>query len=165
MPVGLLSTGIGTLMMPTVSRWTNDHAAAKILKRLALFASGLAAAAACYLVVMWVARDWIFGNLLKKAFQQRDLLLLVWSSVALVTVFRDQLLYFLIARARFRTASTITFFSAVISFAVSFVAMRSVGVIGALLGLLAGEVVNVAGIILFSLFEARQSPKPPESVP
>jgi O-antigen/teichoic acid export membrane protein len=158
MPVGLLSTGIGTLMLPTVSRWTNDHAAAKILKRLALFASGLAAAAACYLVVMWVARDWIFGNLLKKAFQQRDLLLLVWSTVALVTVFRDQLLYFLIARARFRTASTITFFSAVISFAVSFVAMRRFGVIGALLGLLAGEVVNVAGIIFFSLFEARQSP-------
>jgi hypothetical protein len=64
-------------MMPTVSRWTTDHVPAKILKRLALFASGLAAIAACYLVVMWMARDWIFGNLLKKAFQQRDLLLLV----------------------------------------------------------------------------------------
>jgi O-antigen/teichoic acid export membrane protein len=160
MPVGLLSTGINTLMLPTVSRWTNEHRAATVLKRLSLFAAGLAAMASCYLLVMWLGRDWIFEHLLKKSFVNRDLLLLLWSAIALATAFRDQLYYFLVTRARFRLTSVITFASAIVSFSVSFIAMQHYGVIGALMGLLAGEIFNVAGIVLFSVREARNTPEP-----
>jgi O-antigen/teichoic acid export membrane protein len=159
MPVGLLSTGIDTLLLPTVSKWTHDHDASKVLIRLFAFASALAALSACYLAVMWLARDWIFGEVLKKAFVDRDLLLGIWSLVSLVTVFRDQMLQLLVARARFRLTSMVTLFSALVSFAISFAAMRRVGVIGALLGLLAGEVLNVTGIIVFSIREARRNPR------
>ncbi len=165
MPVGLLSTGIGTLMLPTASKWTQQHGAETVLKRLALFAASLAAMSACYLLAMWVARAWIFNVVLHKHFADRDRLILAWSVIAIVTVFRDQLIYFLVARARFRLTSTITLLSAVASFAISFTAMRSMGVIGALLGLLAGEVVNLAGIIVFSKREARTTPRHPGSTP
>ena len=161
MPVGLLSTGIGTLMLPTTSQWSQQHDAPTVLKRLGLFAVGLAGISACYLLVMWLARDWIFDVLLKKNLANRDLLIGVWSAIALVTVFRDQLLYFLVARARFRLTSTITLLSAVLSFSISFLAMRSLGVIGALIGLLAGEAANLAGIVIYSLLEARQTPDSP----
>jgi O-antigen/teichoic acid export membrane protein len=160
MPVGLLSTGLGTLMLPTVSKWANDHAAAKVLKRLALFATGLAAAAACYLILMWLARDWIFSNLFRKSFAQRDLLLLLWCAIALVTAFRDQLYYFLVTRARFRLTSSITLLSAIVSLSISVAAIHRLGVIGALIGLLGGEVFNVIGIVFFSLREARRAPAP-----
>jgi len=158
MPVGLLSSGVSTLMLPTVSKWTHQHSARKILTRLALFAAGLAAAAAVYLVVMWLARDWIFDRVLRKHFANRDLLLGIWALICLVTIFRDQLLYFLVARARFRLTAMVTLCSAIVCFGVSFAAMRRVGVIGALLGLLVGELLNVAGIIVFSLREARHRP-------
>jgi O-antigen/teichoic acid export membrane protein len=165
MPVGLLSTGIGSLMLPTVSRWTNEHGAKKVFSRLVLFAAGLAATASCYLLVMWLARDWIFAHVLKRDFAHRDLLLSLWVVIALVQVIRDQLLHFLVTRAQFRLTASITLCSAVVSFAVSLVGMRQLGVTGALLGLLTGEVLNVAGIVYFSVREARQAPEdlPPQS--
>jgi len=158
MPVGLLSTGINTLMLPTVSRWSHDHRATTVLRRLSFFATGLAALAGCYLLVMWLGRDWIFVHLLKKDFVNRDQLLLLWSAIALVTAFRDQIYYFLVTRARFRLTSFVTLASALLSFSVSLLAMRHYGVVGALIGLLAGETFNVAGIIFFSVREARNAP-------
>ena len=92
-----------------------------------LVSSGLAAAVSVYLLIAWLARDWIFDNILKKHFEHRDLLLAVWCAIAVVTVFRDQLLHFLAARAKFRATSTLTFSSALLSFSVSFVAMQSLG--------------------------------------
>jgi O-antigen/teichoic acid export membrane protein len=157
MPVALLSTGIGSLMLPAASKWMQQHRAQTVLNRLALFATALAAMSACYLLAMWLARDWIFGAVLHKHFADRDVLVVAWSAIAIVTVFRDQLLHFLVARARFRLTSTITLLSAVLSLSISFTAMRSIGVIGALLGLLAGEVANLAGLVVFSMRVARNT--------
>ncbi len=159
MPVGLLSTGIGTFLLPTVSKWSTDHSAIKVLKRLSFFASGLVVMAGLYIAVMWFARIWIFEDLLKKTFAQRDELLLTWSAIALVTAFRDQIYYFLVTRARFRLTSTITLVSAIVSLSTSLLAMHALGVIGALVGLLVGEAFNVVGIIFFSVREAQKSPK------
>jgi len=157
MPVALLSIGIGTLMLPTASKWTRDHPPAKVLGRLALFATGLAGAAACYLGLMWLARDWIFAHILKKHFANSDALLLVWGANALVTVFRDQLLYFLAARGLFRATSILTACCAVLSLSVGWVAMQHLGAVGASLGLLTAEIVNTAGIIVLSLREIRRA--------
>ena len=158
MPVSLLSTGIGTLMLPTVSKWAHDHQASTVLRRLVLFSLALAGAACCYLVVMWWSRDWIFTHILHKSFGDRDLLLFLWCGIAVVTVLRDQMLYFLVTRGRFQQSSTLTLVSAILSLSISYTAMHRIGVIGALIGLLAGESFNVLGIVAFSLREARRSP-------
>jgi O-antigen/teichoic acid export membrane protein len=155
MPVGLLSTGIGTLILPTASKWTKDHAPGVVLRRLALLSMGLTAAVSGYLLLTWLARDWIFDHILKKHFQHRDLLLAVWYAIALIMIYRDQLLYFLTTRAKFRATAGMTFASALFSFSVSFVAMRYLGAAGALVGLLAGELLNVLGIVVMSIREAR----------
>jgi len=115
--------------------------------------------AGLYIAVMWFARIWIFEDLLKKTFAQRDELLLAWAAIALVTAFRDQIYYFLVTRARFRLTSTITLVSAIVSLSTSLLAMHALGVIGALVGLLVGEAFNVVGIIFFSVREAQKSPK------
>lgn len=158
-PVGLLANGISAVMLPTVSRWSHQHVGSAVLRRLALFACGLAAAMCCYLLVMWWARDWIFVHVLKKNFEQRDVLLLTWAVIAVNTAFRDQFEYFLVARGRFRITSSVTFVSAAVSLSTSYFALRHFGVIGAPLGILLGELVNVTGLILFSLREARLRPR------
>jgi O-antigen/teichoic acid export membrane protein len=160
MPVGLLSTGIGTLLFPTVARWNQNLRANQVLRRLMLFAFAIALAAAGYLLVLWLMRDWVSDHLLKKHFANRDALLAFWAVIALVTVLRDQSLYFLAARARFRLLSTVTLVSAVFSFTVSYFAMQRLGALGALYGLLAGEILNFAGITFFSALEAKRSPVP-----
>jgi O-antigen/teichoic acid export membrane protein len=154
MPVNLLSTGVGTLMLPTVSRWLQHSTRPRVFWRLALVSAGLAGLACSYLLIMWFARSWVFADLLKKQFSARDGLLLMWSTIAIVMIFRDQLLHYLVARARFGTTSSMTTVSAVIAVSISLIAMRRIGVIGALLGLLVGELTTVFGIIVFSLRDA-----------
>ncbi|MBL6749328.1 MAG: capsular biosynthesis protein [Nevskia sp.] len=156
MPVNLLSSGLSTLMLPMASGWLAAHGAPTVLRRLLLFAGGVAGAALCYFALLWLCRDWIFAHLLKKTFANRDMLLQLWCGAFLLMIMRDQLLYLLVVRSRFRTLTAITSASAVVSLLVSFWAMRRFGEIGAPLGVLVGEFLSALGIVVESLREARQ---------
>ena len=157
MPMNLVSTGIGSLMMPLASNWLHHHGARLVWQRLMLFALGMAVTTVCYFTVLWWMRDWIFTVVLKKQFAQRDALLMLWGAAILVIVMRDQLVYLLAAQGRFRTLSSFTFICAVISLIASYTAMLRFGVTGALIGMLLGEFINVSGIVILS-FRSIQSP-------
>lgn len=156
MPVNLLSAGIGSLMMPTASAWLNQMGAAAVLRRLVRVAAGVALLALCYFVILWLLRDWIFAHIMTKDFPQRDQLLLMWSAVFMVAVFRDQLIYFPGASGLFRPMAAVTFLSALVSLAITYVALGRLGVVGAPLGVLVGEVANLLGILAVSAREVRK---------
>ena len=153
MPVNLVSTGISSFMFPTVSSWLQQHNPSLVLKRLGLLATGLVMIASIYLAFVWIFRDWIFSNILKKHFAQQNLLLGLWFAVSIAMLLRDQLLYILVARARFRLLSGVTLASAILSLSTSYFAMRRFGDAGALCGLLLGEVISVIGLVVMSLRE------------
>lgn len=153
MPINLLSTGVSSLMLPVTSGWLNDNAARTVFGRLLAVAFGLMVAASFYLGVMWLCRDWIFTTVLRKQFEHRDELLLLWSAVSLVMVLRDQLRYLPLARARFRELTGLAALSATLSLGITWLGMVRFGVPGALFGVLTGELVSVCGTIFLSLRE------------
>lgn len=153
MPVNLLSSGIGSLMLPLSSRWLLDHGAPLLLRRLFWFAGIISATALAYFVVLWFLRDWVFSVLLHKQFAQRDLLLMLWSASFVVMVVHQQLIYLLVVRERFRPLTWLTTLSAVLALSCSYWGMRHFGGAGAPLGILIGESVNAAGIVLLCLRE------------
>lgn len=150
MPVNLVSTGIGSLMLPLASGWLHKYGAPLLWRRLCLLALGLAAATLCYFAILWLLRDWIFAVVLKKQFAQRDELLMLWGAIFLVMVVRNQLFYLLAAQGRFRALTSLTLVSAVISLAASYWGMLRFGVAGALAGLLIGELISVIGTVILS---------------
>jgi len=151
MPVNLLSSGIISLMMPTAAAWLTAHGPATVLRRLCLTASALAAFALCYFAILWIWREPIFTHVIHKSFLHRDQLLLVWFAVFLVMVFRDQLQYLPGVNALYRPLTGLTAASAVVSLTVGYFAMLHAGAIGALLGVLLGELLNLSGIIFLSM--------------
>jgi O-antigen/teichoic acid export membrane protein len=155
MPVNLLSTGIGTMMLPTISGWLQTRDARTVLRRQLTIAAAVASGAVCYFAVVWWIRDWLFASVLKKQIAQRELLLLLWFAVGLLMLLRDQLVYILLARSRYRDLTILTFVSAVLSLTTGYVGMRLIGVPGALVGVLVGEFVNVAGQVALSAHELR----------
>jgi O-antigen/teichoic acid export membrane protein len=162
MPVNLLSSGIGTLMLPTVSNWLQTQSAPRVLRRQFAIAGGMCVAALCYFGLLWLVRDWLFVHILKKQLEHRDQLLLLWFGVGLLMLMRDQLLYLLLSRSRFRSLTVLTFLSALLSLTTSYFAMHRLGAGGALVGVLMGELVNVSGLILLSFNEVRKrDPLPP----
>jgi O-antigen/teichoic acid export membrane protein len=154
MPMNLLSTGISSLMLPLASGWLNQHGATVLLRRLCLFAVGLAAATVLYFAVVWILRDWIFAVVLKKQFAQRDTLLILWGAIVLTMVVRNQLGYLLAAQARFRALTSLTAVSTAVALAVSYWGMLHFGATGALVGMLIGELINVAGVATHSFRKA-----------
>jgi O-antigen/teichoic acid export membrane protein len=150
MPVNLLSSGVGSLMLPLASRWLQQHGTAVLLRRLGLFAAGLATLMLGYFALLWLLRDWVFAVVLHKQPAERDTLLLLWGGIFLVNVVRDQLVYLLAAQGRFRGMTLLTLCSAAIALTASYWGMRQFGVTGALLGMLTGELANLVGIVLLA---------------
>jgi hypothetical protein len=155
MPVNLVSTGMGSVMMPLAARWLHDRGPASVMRRLTAITLGLATLALVYFGVMWVLRDFIFGTLLHKHFADRDHLLKLWVGVFLLILCRDQMIWLLAVRERFRDLAVLTAFSAALALVASYFAMLRMGVSGALVGIMAGEILQVAGILVLSFREAR----------
>lgn len=160
-PINLLSSGIGPMMLPAASRWLNDHDERAVLRRLLAIAAGVAALAVAYLGVLWLGRDWLFAEVLARDYAQRDLLILAWVPVFLVMVFRDQILYLPGAAGRFRSMALVTLAGALMALAVMAVALRGLGPVGAPLGVLCGELVNLAGMGWLSWREIRDGRRNP----
>jgi len=157
MPVNLISSGVSTFMFPTVTGWLKKHDVPAVLKRVYLITAGLVVMAIGYLLILWILREWIFTTVLKKHFEHRDILLVLWSVICITMVMRDQLAYTLIAHARFRKMSALAAVSAVVAISISVVAMKEYGQPGALIGILAGESLSVIGIAIMAVRDARQA--------
>jgi O-antigen/teichoic acid export membrane protein len=155
MPVNLLSSGVGTMLLPTTALWLKTHTAAKVLVRLLRFALLLSAAAVCYFAVLWPMRNWLFTEVLKKQVQQRDTLLLLWFAVSLAMLWRDQIIYLLTVRHRFRLLTTVSIANALVSLAITYAAIRHLGLVGVVVGLLVVELLNVIGLLVMSWLEVR----------
>lgn len=155
MPVFVLSGGVSMLLFPMTSRWVHELGTRAASRRLLMLVAGLGAAALIYMVTMWLLRDWIFTVMLKKQFTHRDSLLLLWSAVFLVTLCRDQLATLPASRARFRDMTLMTGVSAIVWLLTSYLAMLRYGPSGAVMGILAGELINIGGIIFMVFKETR----------
>jgi O-antigen/teichoic acid export membrane protein len=167
MPVNLMATGLGSMTFPTVSRWLQHHRVGDVFKRLSLLAGGIGGLALLYELVMWIFRNWIFTHVVKGQFAHRDTLILLWSGVFLLMAMRDQMMYLPAARGRFRVMAWLTLLTAIFSLTTCYVCMRLFGVAGALMGVLAGEAVNILGFLALSMREiyvARSEPFPAGAV-
>ena len=162
-PVNLMSFGLGSMTFPTVSRWLQDQPVREVFRRLSWLAAGIAALGALYVIVMWFFRDWIFIHVTKGRFEHRDTLLLLWSAVFLLMSVRDQMLFLPAACGRYRIMAWLTLATAIFSLVTCYVCMRLFGVVGALVGVLAGEAFNILGFVALSLREIAIA-RPPESV-
>ena len=156
MPVNMLSTGVGSLMLPTTSGWMRQHGSRVIFVRLLLLSLGLSCLALCYFGLLWVLRDWIFLDLLKKDIASRDALMERWFVIFILMIFRDQLLFLPLGRGRYKILTGLTLLSAVVSLVVSYLAILRLGVVGSLDGLLTGELISVTGLIVLSALEMRK---------
>jgi len=162
MPVNLVSSGLGSMTFPTVSRWLRHQPVRDVFKRLSWLAAGIAGLGALYVIVMWFFRDWIFAHVTKGQFEHRDTLLLLWSVVFLFMAVRDQMLFLPSACGQYRIMAWLTLATAIFSLVTCYACMRLFGVVGALVGVLAGEAFNVMGFIALSLREiARAGPQEP----
>ena len=156
MPINLLSSGINQSVFPLVSRWNQEMDARLVLRRTLQICLLLVLLSSFYGLLVWALRDWFFDTLLHKNFADRDLLLLCWAAVFIVMTLRDQIGCLLMVRSRLRELSQFTFVSAVLALLAIRLAVPELGPVGALVGILLGELFNLMGLLILSFAEIRQ---------
>ena len=156
MPINLLSSGVSPLLIPMGLEWMHSHGRGAVLRRSVVFATALTALSGVYLLILWFMQDWIFSRLMHKHFDHSQAMMAVWSATFLIAIFRDQIRVLPAICDRFRELWFATTISAVISLVCGFFALRAWGVVGAPLGVLLGEFVNCAYLVVLSVRLSRE---------
>ncbi|WP_205962820.1 lipopolysaccharide biosynthesis protein [Pararobbsia silviterrae] len=157
MPVNLLSAGVQKQLTPLASTWVHTLGARRALYRLVGFSAGMACLTLIYAGVVWMLRDWIFLRLMHKNFPQRDMLLLLWCLLFVLMVMREPPMLLIMLRQRFRMLTSTTLICAVLSLVCSFIGMRHLGAMGAIIGIIVGEIGCCLQIVILAWIEVRVS--------
>lgn len=150
MPINLMSSGVGPLMMPFAAEWLQEFGPKVVLRRVVLISLALVVLAGGYLLLMWFARDWIFDHVMHKHFAHASALLAAWSATFLLTIFRDQLRTFPATFGKFKHLFMATIIGALVSLTLCYLGVKAFGVVGAPIAVLFGELLNTLFIVFLS---------------
>ncbi len=156
MPINLLLSGMQKQLTPMASGWMHAMGARRTLRRLMLFSLALALFTLLYGAVLWLLRDWIFLDLMRKDFPQRDALLLLWTGLFVLMVIREPIMMVPLLRQRFRALSAGTLVCALIALAISYAGMLKFGPVGAAIGIVAGEACYGLAVAVMAWREVRR---------
>ena len=148
MPTIVLTVGVKTLLVPTAAAWLAESSVGRLIRRLLVFATGIALIDVVYCLLLWIFRDTLSHDLMHKTIGNRDLLLMLWALLSLIALYRDLLQTGLFALREFKSLAGVTAVSAVVSLTIMWFGIKTWGPAAALIGQVAGETVNLGGVAL-----------------
>ena len=160
MPVNLLVTGVGQQLLPVASRWLSELGERALVLRALAIGVLLLAGALVYFAVLWLMREWVMVDLLKRDSTGLDGLLLLWGAVFGIMTIRHATMIVVQAMERFDFLVYVSFVSTPASLLVGYWGITQYGAGGALLGLIAAELIDLTSnscLILRRLWQRRHS--------
>ena len=161
-PIFVFTIGVNNVLITSTAKWLAAVGLTKTLRRLLLVLLSITALDLIYLVLLWSIRDWLTGSVLHKTIADRDTLLLLWASIALIFLPREILQAVLFASGRVKSMTWVIAVSAVVSLSLTWYGVGHWGTASVLIGQIAGESVNVLVLagMLWRLLRV-QGPVPP----
>ncbi|HME41158.1 MAG TPA: hypothetical protein VKG63_19540 [Steroidobacteraceae bacterium] len=148
MPAIVLTIGIGSLLGPTAPTWYAQLGIHRLVRRLLMIMVVVGLLEMTYFAAVWFGRDWLVGGVLHKHIHDLDRLLVLWTGVAIIGLCRDVLQCALIAMGRLKSLAWQVGVSAAIAVVLMWYGVGWWGAPGVLIGMIVGELINLAGIIL-----------------
>ena len=148
MPTIVLTVGVKTLLVPTAASWLAESSVGRLIRRLLLFATGIALIDVLYFVLLWIFRDFLSHDLMHKTIGNRDVLLILWAILSLIALYRDLLQTGVFALRKFKPLAGVTALSAAVSLTIMWIGIKSWGPAAALMGQVAGEAINLGGVVV-----------------
>ena len=165
MPTIVLTVGVKTLLVPTAATWLAESTIGRLIRRLLLFATAIAVLDALYCAFVWFFRDWLSTDLLHKTIGNRDILLVLWAALSLIALYRDLLQTGLFALRKFKALAGVTAVSALVSLTIMWFGINTWGPAAALIGQVAGETVNLGGVVVLLAMAYRRAQSPDSTEP
>lgn len=155
MPINLLSSGLGGLLAPAAARWLSVMGRTGLLRRLSGIAVTMGGLTVLWVGALYWLRPVLFPLLFRQPVEEADTLLLAWGAIYVSMSLRDQLGYLLTALGRYRQLTTLTALATLASVGGSLAGMAWLpDPRGAMVGVVAGEAVSLAGTLLLVILAA-----------
>ncbi len=148
MPVAVLTIGIVSLLGPSAATWYTQIGIRGVVRRLLMFLVAVGVLDLIYFVAVWWSRDWLMGGVLHKHIHSFDLLLILWTAVVIVGLFRDVLQCALIAMGHYKSLAGQVGVSAAVAVVLMWYGIGWWGAPAVLIGQIVGELINLMGIII-----------------
>lgn len=155
MPVNLMITGVGQLLLPMGTRWLVVAGHRTLLRNLLLLAMTILASAAIYFLLLWLMREFVVVEILKRDPRQLETPMLLWGAVFALVALRSMAQIAPQAMERFDALARLAVLAAALSLLGGWLGIRAFGANGALLGLILGESVDLVGIVYLVRRELR----------
>lgn len=159
MPVVVFTLGINNLLLPAAANWLVELGLRRLLQRLALLTVAVTVVDFGYFVPAWWCRRWLLHDVLHKSIVDQDRLLVLWGLIALIMLFREVLQATLYALKRIKSMTSLNCVAAVVALTMTFAGVSRWGAAGALIGQIAGECVNLVGLLLLLSWQVRMASK------
>ncbi|MGO9931300.1 MAG: lipopolysaccharide biosynthesis protein [Steroidobacteraceae bacterium] len=148
MPAIALAIGVGSLLSPTAASWYAQIGIHRLVRRLLMFLLVVGLLEVTYFFTVWMGREWLVVGILHKHIHDRDRLLILWVAFALIGLCRDVLQCALVALGRYKSLAWQVGVSAAVSVVLMWYGVGWWGAPGVLIGMIVGELINLAGIIV-----------------
>jgi O-antigen/teichoic acid export membrane protein len=148
MPAIVLAIGVASLLGPTAASWYAQIGIHRLVRRLLMILGVVGVVEITYFVAVWMGQDWLTVDVLHKHIHDRNQLLILWAGVALIGTCRDILQCALIALGRLKSLAWQVGVSAAVAVVLMWYGLGWWGAPGVLIGMIVGELINLAGIIL-----------------
>jgi len=142
-PIFVFTIGVNNVLITSTAKWLAAVGLTKTLRRLLLVLLSITALDLIYLVFLWSIRGWLIASVLHKTITDRDTLLLLWASIALIFLPREILQAVLFASGRVKSMTWVIGVSALVSLSLTWYGIGRWGTASVLIGQIAGESVNV----------------------
>jgi O-antigen/teichoic acid export membrane protein len=161
-PIFVFTIGVNNVLITSTAKWLAAVGLSKTLRRLLVVLLTITALDLIYLVFVWSMRGWLIGSVLHKTIADRDTLLILWASIALIFLPREILQAVLFASGRVKSMTWVIAVSALVSLTLTWYGVGHWGTASVLIGQIAGESVNVLVLagMLWRLLRANR-PEPP----
>lgn len=142
-PIFVFTIGINNVLVSSTANWLAEVGLTKTLRRLVLVLLAITALDLIYMGLAWSVRGWLITGVLHKTIADQDTLLLLWASIALITLPREILQAVLLASGQVKSMTWVIGVSALTSLALTWYGIGHWGTAAVLIGQIAGESVNV----------------------
>lgn len=155
MPVNLMVNGVGQLLLPLATQWLSTQGARAMAQRIMALSMVMLVGSLGYFVLLWLTRDWLIAEVLKRDGTGMDPILLLWGGVFGLMSLRAMAMVVLQALERFDSLTYLAVLSAAVSLLVGYFGILRFDAPGALIGLIVGEAIDLVGILWLSVHEIR----------
>lgn len=158
MPVNLMLGGINGQLLPIAAKWYQNEGQRSLVKKLSAITAGIVTLALVYFGFLVLFKEFIIVTVLKQSVAALQTIIASWALVFLLVIFRQMAMMVLLVQKKVAIITYLSLLSTPVSLLCAWWAISHFGPMASVWGILAGELIDLCGILAVICYQWRSLP-------